>query len=702
MKAYIFILIGLFYFSSAERHLFQPDEIFPYFEKMTLTTEKKKAILESFTKIVQNSYAFNDIAKNPPQPYTNYHTKVDIQERLKKIDVTKLNAYELYQSISNALSDLKDPHIRIFFKDFDFTDFMILGPFQYEIKEYQGKQRLFAKCLNEYYLESFKLDGKVDDKLKEYCKKNNNNIPYPIKSINDLDPFEYINNFGGNFLASKNIHGTFSNKLSFHNYVSLNDYPLTLEQLNKLTVVLDDPGSTTFKTTYIVEKEAEAQYSPNPSLRVLNILNEKKEKKSKNNLRKLATEITWSYKYAEEDGDLLKCYCDEDNKINVYSVSSFEPKDKDGYKQVLQECVTLFDSNKYPIVVFNELNTGGYMSLTQIFLGVLSPLIPINLFKGRIRIPNDFDDLDEVKKYISSNLTSITTCRKASYEELTSNKEKPSYSDTYLTQAFYVTNISIHNEIERMRLAMKNKRKPHEIVVLTNGYAFSTAALYIKYLQKAGGAIVVGYKGNPNKKDSVFDSGQCPSGVFTSGILQIFNKKEYQTLAANNIELEFPGVQIFYDLKEKDVPLEYEVNPIDQRINIYRDFEESTYTSFIDKVKDILSKTSTNCYSNKMVKFDEKCDQQFTTKYTHGGYSCKNGAWTDKCVAAYCDLGYSFDEKKKKCVKDICTSLDVKVDPNDEGNVDPNDPDDGTITNSSPIYYGKLILMNLALLFYLL
>ena len=137
---------------------------------------------------------------------------------------------------------------------------------------------------------------------------------------------------------------------------------------------------------------------------------------------------------------------------------------------MLENCVQLFDGNQYPIVVINEgSNNPGDISLTQIFLGVLSPLIPINLFKGRLRISNELEDLPEIKNYISTNFASTQTCKRVIYEELVSQKEKPNYSDTYLTQAFYLTNISTHNIIEQIRSTMKNKRKPHQIVVLTDG-----------------------------------------------------------------------------------------------------------------------------------------------------------------------------------------------------------------------------------------
>ena len=108
------------------------------------------------------------------------------------------------------------------------------------------------------------------------------------------------------------------------------------------------------------------------------------------------------------------------------------------------------------------------------------------------------------------------------------------YSDSNLSQIFYISNSTIHNEIESIRQTMKNKRKPTYILVLTNGYSFSSKVLYIKYFQKMGWVIVGGYFGNPYS-NVVFDSSQSPSDVFTSTLLNHFSKGETDFLKNNLI-----------------------------------------------------------------------------------------------------------------------------------------------------------------------
>ena len=671
-------LVTIFYlliFTQSQDIIYAVDTVFEYLDGEGLEDNEYQEILGNLSKIFADSYAFNDIAKKPPQPSfdKNYFTAVDIQDKLKKIETKDINMYEFYQKLTNALGDLKDSHIQMYFEDNSFGDFYILSPFQYVIGEYKGKPRMFATCINQNYLKYFDSYNEI----YEFCVQYYN---LPIKSINGKDPFEYISNFGGKLAATKNIHGTFTFKMNFNNDVSLRDYPLTAEELNQLVCVFEgDADTITIKTSYRLHSEINIEQENN--LRALgtgrrvrrkykNQLNERKKEKmdkrksrknklfTENKLRNLATEIIWNY----DVEDIFKCYVDETNKINVYYVNSFEPTDRTKFKNAIKSCVELFDKNTNPILVVNELNNGGYISLAQLFMGVLSPLMPINLFKGRLRMTDGITESNELEQYLNSNLTSINTCKKQTFQDLLKEKVTPNYSTNQLSQMFFINNASIHDEIENMRQSMKNKRKPTEILVLTDGYSFSAAGLYIKYLQKMGGAIVVGYFGNPYN-NAEFDSGQSPSPIFTSSLLNIFNKNENTFLVKEyNILLEFPGIQTFYGLDDKDVPLEYEVTPVDQRIKIYSEFDENSYQTFMDESNSLFKNITNKCYpSNKnLIKISKDCDSSFKNNYTHGGYLCKDdGTWSNECIAAYCELGYSFDKNKRKCIKDVCSSIPI-------------------------------------------
>ena len=49
----------------------------------------------------------------------------------------------------------------------------------------------------------------------------------------------------------------------------------------------------------------------------------------------------------------------------------------------------------------------------------------------------------------------------------------------------------------------------------------------------------------------------------------------------------------------------------------------------------------------------DKC--KFKDYRLHGGFECgDDGYWSEKCIPSYCDNGYVYDKKNKKCIKDIC------------------------------------------------
>ena len=56
----------------------------------------------------------------------------------------------------------------------------------------------------------------------------------------------------------------------------------------------------------------------------------------------------------------------------------------------------------------------------------------------------------------------------------------------------------------------------------------------------------------------------------------------------------------------------------------------------------------------KIYLIDEKCS--FSDKKMKGGYECNDeGNWDfSSCIPSYCDNGYVFDKREKKCIEDIC------------------------------------------------
>ena len=119
---------------------------------------------------------------------------------------------------------------------------------------------------------------------------------------------------------------------------------------------------------------------------------------------------------------------------------------------------------------------------------------------------------------------------------------------------------------------MKNPRKPTEILVYTDGFSYSATSFLLKYLQYYGGGITAGYFSNPNLENIPYDSSLSPSSIFSSDLLLYLNVNGYKTLYNKyNYAFVVPGTQSFYTPDNLTRPLEYEVTPVDEKVNVYFD-----------------------------------------------------------------------------------------------------------------------------------
>ena len=678
-------------------YIYEPEKVIEYINSENLDKNDFEYILYYIINIFKDAYAFNDIAKNPPQPTfnNNYFSIVDLEERLfeikqKVLDDEITEVYDFYREIILIISKLKDSHIQINWNLLNLNDFYIISPIEFYIKNVDNKPRLFIRCLPDNFLNFF-----IDPDFSEYssyiCNNNGNEEQYPVKSINGGDPFDYINNFGGDFSSTKNEHSTFSFKLEYQNDIPLSYYPLSLDDFKEIKIEFELGDD--FITKYFIGSDLENIDIERRNLNYKNINLENLENQTKimnktskkkyyrnfirNKKRRKLDYLPWKYYTYGEDEDKLKCYEDVDNKLNIFYIESFEPIDKDNFLKVMEECILeLFDKNTYPIVLINHLNSGGYVYLSQILLGIISPLMSIDIYKGRIRITDSFKETEDIKYYIETNITNSENCLHTNFEQLNKNKVKVDYGNDIksdLTELFFLNNITIHNRIENLRKNMNYKRKPTEILIFTDGYTFSAASLFMNYIQKSGGAIVASYMGNPSHMDDKpFDISQSPSPVFSHKLLKIFSKN-YENLLNNGEneewEIQIPGIQSFYDKKDNITPLEYEIIEPDEKSYIFSNYNDNSKDEFIIKSIKIFEKYKNECNpkNKNLLKISEECDSKFPNQYTHGGYECgDDGKWSKICVANHCDPGYIFDRTLKKCVKDFCSSIPVSIEEEEE------------------------------------
>ena len=627
-------------------------------------------ILNLLSKTFKEAYAYNEISKNPPQPFYDkkYHDIVNIENLLKKINTTNISFYDFYKNIINKISEFKDLHIDIYFNN-NITkminDLYIIYPIKFEIKKINHEYKIFGK-LNKYY---YYYNDQIND-INLVEENYINNIA--IKSINNLDPFYFIENFCGNVGKTKNPHGSFSHKFNAHYGYNLAIFPLEFQDLN-INIVYDNDIKINFEyiflSTYDIKdlkffnENKKNNYNDERYIKEKNnnniddflfhefVKNKKYEEKGYKKIGQLQkefnkymnytrinkknknNEIIWDYQYDNETNNIFKCRVDEINKINIYIIQSFVNDNHALFKELFLNCVNLFDNNKYPIIVILNNNNGGYADLSKLMIELISPYISVNKimatkinYKKNSNIFNEYDDIIKVDygKNISSYLT------------------KPVEDLLWLNE-----------EIINYKKKLKNKRKPTDILIFTDGYSFSAAATFVKYIQYYGGGIIAGFFGNPKLNNTVFDSGQSASSVFQNDTLCLLSDSYKILNDVYNISMNMPGNQYFFDEMKLNEPLEYKVTPIDERVNIFHNYKDSYYDLFIKEALNIFNKYKTKCNPNnkKLVNMNSKCKEKFGDNFIFGGYECdEDGTWSNKCVYYFCDIGYVYDFKLNKCV----------------------------------------------------
>ena len=690
MELKMIILFFLISFSfNSEFYIYQPHEVISFFKKTPISQQKCESIKNSFSKILHEYYAFYEIAKSPPQPDfdPNYHNIVDLNEELNQLNTKNRDFYSFYQDLNKIIAKTKDFHFSF---DYDnIQEYLMMFNYTFPIAlillQDEGKEYIYG--IDYIEDENIKKEFRNSDKIFDIIKTNED---IPIKSINGKNPFDFISDLGNDYKNLRSPHANFFLKFHFLPDLFLFINPFSLEELTNLTVIYENGNS--FTTDYLIRSyiniyennsdnllekndginfKKYSLYNLNKyknNIKKISNIKRKKDIKNKYNLRKLnETEndtIKWDYEFE----DIFKCRVDKENEINVYYINSFMGNNISLFVTNIRECVDLFDTNDYPVTLISDFNGGGYALISHLLLELVSPLINVKLYSA-IR---NTDNFAEIFKEYNSFIFNAETCESTTAEVLLKNGQNVNYGNRikdFISQPFNLYDKNHRKNIEKIKLKIKNKRKPTDIIIIADGFSYSATSLFLKYLQYYGGGITVGIFGHPGKKNIPFDSSLSPSAIIENDTLYEVSE-DYRKLRDNyNFTLQMALIQSFYTPYNISIPLEYVITPVDESQPFYEFFFDETYQDFIEVAKDIHKKYKTECNpkNKKLVKVSSECDKHFNNDYTHGGYECgDDGKWSNKCVASYCDLGYMFDYNENKCVKDFCSDLGKEEEDDDD------------------------------------
>jgi len=656
-------------------------------------------VISNLVSII-DSYVFLDIAQNPQIFKTSHstHSPIDLIASLNNVKTENRQYYEFYREIRQILASVRDMHFNIFsFTSPDLKNLQGVSaciPFSFFIDKdsYDNKIKVYIKYNEEcakYY----------SDEIKDYVRKKVE-TKTALKLINGKDPFEYIQNWGRNFLTMKSPHGHFSYiKKSIHLfYLAL--YPFAPEELNVKYEFesKDDKEDFLILDYYIIVPELQLlNKMSNNNKNLLNSFKFKEDnkfleffreemRKYRNNIKmpnifemlekynkkngnfkkkfRINNGIKWDFETEEKDG--IKCRVDHDNQVNVFLQQNFMLNYTEAL-DVIFECTLSFYQNDYPIIGIENQNGGGVIILAKFFHQLLQAKIVDRMhFSGK-----KTDILREEFENLLEQIIDVETCQRFNDIDDFMNGMTDDYSTNTKniphkrTKIFdFISKEFIKYSLSRRKVIYDSgiPKRPTDIIIFTDGFSFSATSLFIKGFQKTGGAITVGFNGNPTLSNDLFDASQSPTNVMT-----FQNTAEYQCLLL--VGYCIGGIStsetFSYNYKNKNaIPLEYDFDPVDERVDIYNEYSDDIYQNFIDKGKEIFKKYNEDKKCNKKNKrllFDpndgKTCYNFPDDKYAHGGYECgDNGYWNEGvCKKYYCDFGYYYDLYEGKCKIDLCS-----------------------------------------------
>ena len=604
-KIFLFFFAIQLTFSS---YVYESSSVIDYISKPVLDEYTYRVIKRSFALVFEDAYSYMEIATNPPQPDfdNNYHEKVDISKLIYGINQTNINVYQFYQELKQKISALKDLNVDFQnnFKHLNILNELYFAfPIDFIIKKTNNIPELYC-IYNTRYMNIF--EQKILDEIKE-------NMDSPIDSINGQDPFDYITNFGGNIKSGKNPHSSFTNKFNTHNGVNLATYPLDEKDL---IMHISFRNGQNLNITYVIVSTNEI-----PSLNTTLIKSFEEPKVIKEEEK----EIEWEITYPE----LFKCKVDTQNQVNVYFLESLDSsRSYENFEEKLINCIDLFDQNNYPVIVILGKNSNyNAIHLPKLLTELISPLISMKYYKAEKILGVSQEKIPVI--YAEKNISYFDIPIDLSYE--------------------------LNEKLIEKKKTLKNKRKPTDILIYTDGNSISVAAVFIKNFQHYGAGIIAGYFGNPHKNNIPFDSAQSTGDLMNQRRLMMRCPRGYQKelIQRYNFTIDIPENQYFYGDFDFKYPLEYSITPVDERVEIFEYLKSSTYQSFIDEAKKIFDKYKNQCNpkNKKLVLVSSDCDNKFNNGYTHGGYECgDDGKWSNKCVPSYCDPGNVFNYTSKICV----------------------------------------------------
>ena len=654
---YFILILYLFQKTSSNNEIpitykkYSQKEVIKLINNIIETEEEYNQIISKINEVLSDYYIYIDILKNPPDGFD----KIDIIEKLKSINTKKMSYYDFYKNISSILYSIKDYHLNFIFNNIN--QYTYLSPIYYEIKTEENVNNLYLRLSKN--IEYFNDKENLKKKILKYNNKK-------IKTINGINKFDYIQNFG-NFQFIRDEQAQFSFNLKYIEKGYLNYYFFKDEELEKIKIEFEEGEpfefsyifltinntSKEFKSYYEKEMEKYKKIRFKPT--IIDI--EEKYLKSKNLTKeKLNETIIWDIIIEGETGE-LKFRVDNKNKVNVFYQNTFDFVINEQLIEKLNKISNKTHENDYPIILIESNNEGGDLQ----FPILLEKLINYKLATSKIILSYKYSNKMENYFPNEAYIMNSSKCEKISKKNFKKHIKVVDYENGINHIITETIKISIKTNYSSIINFNQKRRNATQIIIFTDGLLFSSGSLFMNSIQESGNAIIIGYNGNPSnkKKDIKFEASQSPS--YTNYNIDDENIKYLKN--KNIIVQSITCIESFSDIylsrNYSFVPREFDKNLIDERSNIFGEYNDLKYDNFINESKRYLNKYINNCNDENLnlVLLNDSCD--FLNKYSYGGNTCKNGTWSGRCKITYCDEEFEYNTYLKNCKTEKCIYKNV-------------------------------------------
>ena len=656
---------------------YNPSYYFKYLQQ-EIDENTSDYIIKNISSLLQKFYIYKDIAKIPPKinNLENYHHKpIDLLEDINNINRKNQTHFSLYQDIFKVLNSVRDGHLGIRLNKigniFDLESAEYCSPFDLYIGNISNipvvKIRAYEECLN------------VAENKDSILKFIEAHADIPLRSINGTNPFTFIQDFG-KLQVFRNRHAQFTNNLESVKHSSIRGIPYDLSDLADVEYEFENGDIINMNYLLVTSENLQGIdkkefqdfyhsiiYNQSNQFLIPNLFQTKKIFLKQKGLLFDETPDKIQWDTQTQDG-LLKCKVDDEHKYNVFLQTGFNFKSMDDAINVMVKCSDLFYSNNYKIIGIENMNGGGTAMLYEVWHQLIQQKTLDKTYRSIIKNDDAFQYLKEFNYY--QGLSNIETCKYYG-----SIEDMGQITDDYGKSEIFDQNIT-HNRsniydfldktwrkrleaIRENNFKANNLKNSTDILIYTDAFCFSACSGFVKAFQNTGGAIVVGFNGNPTIGGTEeFDGSQSSSSVAA------FQTEEYYAL--ENLGYHVTGITYsesyddsYQDKDKAPIPREYTVDLVDRRVPIYQSYSDDIYDSFISNADNIFKEFETKCSKNneKLLLDDETCQLK---EHEKGGHVCgEDGNWDmNKCGAYYCDLGYYYDQFQHKCILDICTHIE--------------------------------------------